>query len=364
MTIGTDQILAVLPGACALAQDMTSEFSRLLVAATFRNPRLLQYQLTTHSRSETDGSEFLLEVANLARNPQLRSQLHDHAMDEAKHGRIYTALSERAKEVWLLSDFCGNEGRRDESREAFNGSMVRFFMSLHVAEIRNRLLLDVYLDEIGAIDDKSMRARMYAAIGKIRDDEVRHVNYTLPFVIHGLAAASIALEDVDKAFSMFRSLYWTEASETLRMAATLVTSELPSEGGVEAAFPEDSAVPTQSPWLVLIFSSLNADAVRLIALCKPSSGNAEQPQDPSRPGTVRAAGARVDLDAGFAAIRNLIWNHGNTDCTANKRAALETVAQYFPQEHPSPADMRRIQSFARSLWVDLANATQRFAGEC
>lgn len=366
MDLGTHPVIAALPGAQALGRDMTSDFSRRLVAVIFRNPALLRHQLAVHSDSEREGAEFVFDVCKTVPDASLQNQLSDHANDELKHSRIYAALSERIKSVHVASlpgDFVTPA---DDTRESFNGSMIRFFMSLHVAEIRNRILLDVYLDEIDAIADPKTRRRAEAAIRTIREDECRHVSSTLPFVMHGLDTAAITYDDLDKAFCMFRSLFWTETAATLKMAGQLIPFKTDQRKGSGIGQISDkwlAANVVGTCWLHLTISQVNDDVLELISLCDAPREAIKQVQRHSAAEGWRSGDAG-SLNAGFLATTNLIWQKVGTDRGSVRCADLVSIEQCFPRRQPGSTDFPRIHSFAQSLWSKLAEATESLARQC
>lgn len=217
MQSGNPFSLSALPSAQALAMDFESDFVGSLIKVTFSDRALLGNQLAVHSKSEALGSDFIYEVARASDDGEVHRQLSRHATDEAKHARIYDALSRRLgwSEDEGPQQASRSELRSESTRADFDGSMTEFMLSLHVAEIRNNLMLNEYIERVDLIRDLPFRSRFRAALNVIRDDEARHIATTLPFISSALRSGALSLDEVDAAFAEFRVLLWDELGEAL-----------------------------------------------------------------------------------------------------------------------------------------------------
>jgi hypothetical protein len=221
------------PGARRLEVAMRNPLAEGVVHTVLQDRRLLAIRFARHAGNETQGAGMIATVGEGLPAGRLREDLLAHALDEARHGRMFQALARQANER-RARPILRAMPRSDASGEAFDGDVAAFLAATHVAELRNLHLLDLYLTApvrlAGGFD-----AKVRAVLGRVQADEHRHVSYTWRHVQGFLAEGRLTNDYMEACFAEFERLAWWEIASIARDAAETVVADAPVAPGVDPA---------------------------------------------------------------------------------------------------------------------------------
>jgi hypothetical protein len=143
----------------------------------WRNPRSTARMLLAFARAERSSFYDMMEAANSTSDVTRKAQYLAHAVDEARHAKMFTLRAleldpSRATDPSLFqSDFEHLFTRLGEAR---------FMAFVHVGERRGRAQMQLFRDELQALEG-TQRAdqKTKALLDAVMKDEVQHESYSL-----------------------------------------------------------------------------------------------------------------------------------------------------------------------------------------
>ncbi|SFP69789.1 hypothetical protein [Sphingomonas rubra] len=174
--------------ALAAAPDWQAAWAPL-IAAQFARPAILAAEFYRHSATEGIGASTIALVAGQCADPALAAAMAAHARDEERHCRMFDALARHLAPA-EPNRFADLHADNDAFLASFGGDVDWFLCDTHIAELRNLVLLGLYVRAAEAADAEPYVRR---SLERIFDDEWRHVAYTAPLV-----AAVIARGEADR----------------------------------------------------------------------------------------------------------------------------------------------------------------------
>ena len=169
-------------------------FARLLRPFRWRSPHATARMLLAFSKAERSSFFDMMEAANASPDPARKAQYVAHAVDEARHAKMFLA---RAVE---LDPTCAHQPERlhTDFEHLFSAlGEARFISFVHVGEKRARAQMVLFRDELAALEG-SARAdqKTRALLDAVMRDEARHEAYSLELsrALGGSLAAAHAWE--------------------------------------------------------------------------------------------------------------------------------------------------------------------------
>ena len=184
----THRYWSVLGTAIAETEDWAKPMSAVL-HQYYERPGLIASEFYRHSSTEAIGAKTIAHVAENFAEPGLQVQMRRHAQDEIRHSKLFMALS-RYHEREYTENLSPIIAENDDFIEQFAGEVEWFLCDTHIAELRNLVMLTLYVD---AARGTGASTWVMKTLSKILIDERRHVSYTLPYVIR-LIEADVANE--------------------------------------------------------------------------------------------------------------------------------------------------------------------------
>lgn len=178
-----------LTNALAAAPDWRAAWAPL-IAAQFARPAVLAAEFYRHSATEGIGAATIALVADRCTDPVLGRAMAAHARDEKRHCDMFEALARHLAPA-EPNRFAHLHADNDAFLAGFGGDVDWFLCDTHIAELRNLVLLGLY---VRAAEAAGAEAYVRRSLERIFDDEWRHVSYTAPLV-----AAVIARGEPDRA---------------------------------------------------------------------------------------------------------------------------------------------------------------------
>lgn len=139
---------------------------------------MLAGEFYRHSATEGIGATTIALVGGRCDDPALARAMAAHARDERRHCRMFDALARRLAPA-MPNRFADLHADNDAFLGAFGGDLDWFLCDTHVAELRNLVLLGLYVRAAGRA---GVPAHVRPTLRRIFDDEWRHVAYTAPHV--------------------------------------------------------------------------------------------------------------------------------------------------------------------------------------
>jgi rubrerythrin len=145
--------------------------------------------IALNARKEADGARQLWQFSRRIADPSIRSQVKDHAIDEARHSSFYIAMlglmfpgeiadadlrSLRA----IVPKFDRDDDALESERMASTEDVLDEIVQMNIGEIRtliNQMLMRPMVD---ILTPESNRERALKLIDGLGDDEARHIDYT------------------------------------------------------------------------------------------------------------------------------------------------------------------------------------------
>lgn len=168
--------------------------ARLTRPFRWRNPRSTARMLLDFAKAERSSWYDMMEAANVTTEPSRKAQYLAHAVDEARHAKMFTlrALeldpSRAADPTLYQSDFEHLFTRLGEAK---------FLAFVHLGEKRGRAQMKLFREELHALEG-SPRAdtKTKALLDAVMVDEARHESYSLALAqqLGGSFAAARAWE--------------------------------------------------------------------------------------------------------------------------------------------------------------------------
>ena len=151
--------------------------ARLTRPFRWRNPRSTARMLLDFAKAERSSWYDMMEAANVTTEPSRKAQYLAHAVDEARHAKMFTlrALeldpSRAADPTLYQSDFEHLFTRLGEAK---------FLAFVHLGEKRGRAQMKLFREELHALEG-SPRAdtKTKALLDAVMVDEARHESYSL-----------------------------------------------------------------------------------------------------------------------------------------------------------------------------------------
>jgi len=173
-----------------------------VVRRYFERPGLIASEFFRHSVTEGIGAKTILHVADNFAGPGLQSQMRRHAQDELRHSKLFMALS-RYHEREYTENLEPAVAENDQFIEHFSGEVEWFLCDTHIAELRNVVMLTLYMEGAKATNASSW---VIKTLSKVLSDERRHVTYTLPYVMNLLDADSANVAEFISTFKHYAIL--------------------------------------------------------------------------------------------------------------------------------------------------------------
>jgi hypothetical protein len=183
---GHARYIATLDRAVSSAPDWAIPMAPL-IEEQFRLPAILAVELLRHSSTEGIGARTIGHIGRTRASGSLRNLMITHAEDEVRHSKMFFALASHynAPSVSLFNEIIEEN---EAFIEGFQGDLDWFLCDTHIAELRNLLILGMYVSAARGAASAEMWA--IKTLEKIFDDEWRHVSYTAPYVADLLGRAS------------------------------------------------------------------------------------------------------------------------------------------------------------------------------
>ena len=178
-----------LAAALAAAPDWRRDWAPL-IDAQFAQPAVLAAEFYRHSATEGIGAATIALVGAGCDDPVLAKAMAAHARDEERHCRMFDALARHLAPA-EPNRFADLHADNAAFLDGFGGDVDWFLCDTHIAELRNLVLLGLY---VRAAEHAQTEAYVCHTLARIFDDEWRHVAYTAPRV-----AAVIARGAADRA---------------------------------------------------------------------------------------------------------------------------------------------------------------------
>lgn len=172
-----------LADALAAAPDWRSAWAPL-IAAQFARPAVLAAEFHRHAATEGIGASTIALVGARCDDAALGEAMAAHARDEERHCRMFDALARHIAPA-EPNRFAHLHADNAEFLAGFGGDVDWFLCDTHVAELRNLVLLGLYVQAA-----EHAEAYVRHSLRRIFDDEWRHVAYTAPHVAALLARGS------------------------------------------------------------------------------------------------------------------------------------------------------------------------------
>lgn len=151
--------------------------ARLMRPLRWRNPRATARMLLAFARAERSSFYDMMEAANSTPDVARKAQYLAHAVDEARHAKMFTLRAleldpSRASDPTLFqSDFEHLFTRLGEAR---------FLAFVHVGERRGRAQMQLFRDELQALEGtRRADQKTKALLDAVMKDEVQHERYSL-----------------------------------------------------------------------------------------------------------------------------------------------------------------------------------------
>lgn len=151
--------------------------ARLLRPFRWRNPRATARMLLAFARAERSSWFDMMEAANGTGDPSRKAQYLAHAVDEARHAKMFTLRAleldpSRAADPSLFhADFEHLFTRLGEAK---------FLAFVHLGEKRGRAQMRLFRDELQALEGTARAdPKTKALLDAVMVDEARHESYSL-----------------------------------------------------------------------------------------------------------------------------------------------------------------------------------------
>ncbi len=154
-----------------------------LIAAQFAQPAVLAAEFHRHSATEGIGATTIALVAGHCTDPALAAAMAAHARDEERHCRMFDALARHLAPA-EPNRFAHLHADNQAFIDGFGGDVDWFLCDTHIAELRNLVLLGLYVRAAQAAGAEPYVRR---SLERIFADEWRHVAYTAPRVAEVIA---------------------------------------------------------------------------------------------------------------------------------------------------------------------------------
>lgn len=163
------------------------------------DPLWLCQSLIDNSAKEGEGAEKLWKLAASSVVPTISEAVRLHAVDEARHSRLYLGMlrvafpvsldDENLKQLYdRTPQFTIND--HPERRGDFSDLLVLdHLIQMNIGEVRTRVhqLLLMPVIQAHCSSDKRTQARLQGVLKSILDDETRHIRYTAELIEEGMA---------------------------------------------------------------------------------------------------------------------------------------------------------------------------------
>ena len=168
-----------------------------------RDPNWVALSLATSSQSEGEGAQHLWDMAACTPDADMASQIKAHAIDEARHSRVYVTLLDLvfpgtvAKQLRTQLRQLSPGYTRSTPLEARKGSpyaqpaTVDELIQMNIAEIRTRILQLLQRPVLLAYCKNDRRARVRRILDALLHDETRHIAYTARLIERAAQASGV-----------------------------------------------------------------------------------------------------------------------------------------------------------------------------
>ncbi len=163
---------------------------RELYKRSARDPGWVALSLVTSSQSEGEGAQHLWDMAACTPDADIASQIKRHAIDEARHSRVYVTLLDlvfpgavakqlRTQLRQLSPGFTRSTPLAPRKGSPYaHPATVDELIQMNIAEIRTRILQLLQRPVLLAFCRADRRARVRRVLDSLLYDETRHIAYT------------------------------------------------------------------------------------------------------------------------------------------------------------------------------------------
>ncbi len=163
---------------------------RELYRRSARDPEWVALSLATSSQSEGQGAQHLWDMAASTPDPDIAGQIKRHAIDEARHSRVYVTLLDlvfpgtitqqvRTQLRRLSPGYSTTSPLSPRKGSPYaRAATVDELIQMNIAEIRTRTVQLLQRPVLLAYCDTDRRAQVRRILDALLYDETRHIAYT------------------------------------------------------------------------------------------------------------------------------------------------------------------------------------------
>jgi hypothetical protein len=162
-----------------------------------RDPTWLANSLVSNAAKEGEGSRKLWELAGRTHDPEVAEQIRRHAIDEARHARLYILMIDIAFPDAMdkacrsaLNDLSPGYTLRDQPKNQLlsaDAQVLDEIIQMNIGEIRTRIHQLLLRPVIQAHCPSESRNKLKRVLDSLLLDETRHIEYTARLVEQAFA---------------------------------------------------------------------------------------------------------------------------------------------------------------------------------
>jgi len=152
------------------------------------NPDWLAMSLVANAAKEGEGAQKLWGLAGRTANYEVAEQIRMHAVDEARHARLYIAMLETAfpdtiseeirPALLALSPGYSPRDQPPVSPPAADNRVLDELIQMNIGEIRTRIHQLLLRPVLTAYCPPDRRGKLARILDSLLEDETRHIEYT------------------------------------------------------------------------------------------------------------------------------------------------------------------------------------------
>jgi hypothetical protein len=153
-----------------------------------QKPTWLAKSLIENAKKEAEGAKGLWTLAGRTQNSEIADQIRIHAIDEARHARLYIAMLNIAfpnainlhyrESLYKLSPAYKTKDKLPNLPKASEASVLDELIQMNIGEIRTRINQLLLRPVILAYCVPTSRNRLQRILDSLLLDETRHIEYT------------------------------------------------------------------------------------------------------------------------------------------------------------------------------------------
>ncbi|MCM3872020.1 MAG: hypothetical protein ND895_15155 [Pyrinomonadaceae bacterium] len=164
------------------------------------DPSWLANSLIANAAKEGEGSQKLWALAGRATQPEVSKQVRLHAIDEARHARLYISMlgiafpeavdKEIIAELNKLSPGYTSDDEPDRLPAAAEAQVLDELIQMNIGEIRTRIHQLLLRPVIMVHCPPESRSKLQRILDSLLGDETRHIEYTARLIEKAMAEES------------------------------------------------------------------------------------------------------------------------------------------------------------------------------